>query len=676
MAPQNSRTPRARKAAGYSRIRVAELVANLIRRGLPHGGNKPELIARLEQDDQTRATEPEAQPTASMEPPNDATSASVFANTHTDTPTAYHSAYTGKSVITDGKFQHFVQVPDESHRRWGYWNFASFEDEQRAYACGLSRPEDILVQEDRSAVSSDDIILRWMPGSKETGIKCMLIGPATYHLRTLYELRKLVGQPMSFRGQIPVYPISQDPRIKQYWAAVESLQQLKILAGDTVIDLSISTHPPRLVPGPGNAPGSSNVAKSTFKPPTRPYTSPYPLQNQRPNSSEYQNALRISDNFRLQPSQRPAVSPFAPPAGRLSLSTPRNIPRAIAPRPLDKPISQSPHDGFTLDGIEQQKEAISPLAGQFDSLDDVAAPPHSGRSVTHDSLQSLSLPLPSCYLPSPQDPSLLNAPDMFNPPEANPPTLPESLPHQSVHSTQHASLSPQAHEQTSEFDPEEFGGFEQIEKDLMALNASDPGKMNDTDAAARADDILRTEGLTPVAGTNESKESSSVPIEANTPHNFSDTPTGLSSVAEEEPAVMDWTSEAGVVEATSPSSIQSELLPGPSADFLEIPCMDCGLMGAEGHTVDCHIGNNLTMLDHRRIADAVEHFDPGPWTTHFDPYPTPPPEDPETQIHGMADVIRNEDTFKDDEELQGLPDSVMVLLWAFKSMPDVHIVTE
>ena len=81
----------------------------------------------------------------------------------------------------------------------------------------------------------------------------------------------------------------------------------------------------------------------------------------------------------------------------------------------------------------------------------------------------------------------------------------------------------------------------------------------------------------------------------------------------------------------------------------------------------------LTVLDHRNLADAVERFDPGPWTTHFDLYPEKDPEDPETQIRGMADIVRNETSYKNDPELHGLPDDFMILLWALKTSPGVTV---
>jgi hypothetical protein len=60
---------------------------------------------------------------------------------------------------------------------------------------------------------------------------------------------------------------------------------------------------------------------------------------------------------------------------------------------------------------------------------------------------------------------------------------------------------------------------------------------------------------------------------------------------------------------------------------------------------------NLTVLDHRKLADCVQHFDPGPWTTHQGPSLEPELEDPDVQIRAIADIIRHEETYQFDTEL-------------------------
>jgi hypothetical protein len=82
---------------------------------------------------------------------------------------------------------------------------------------------------------------------------------------------------------------------------------------------------------------------------------------------------------------------------------------------------------------------------------------------------------------------------------------------------------------------------------------------------------------------------------------------------------------------------------------------------------------NLTVLDHRKLAESVEYFDPGPWTTHYVSPAESEPEDPAIVTKGMADIIRNEDTYKADESLHALPDELMMLQWALQTSPNVEV---
>jgi hypothetical protein len=130
--------------------------------------------------------------------------------------------------------------------------------------------------------------------------------------------------------------------------------------------------------------------------------------------------------------------------------------------------------------------------------------------------------------------------------------------------------------------------------------------------------------------------------------------------------------------------------------YPDLPCMDCG-QEAGHHASDCYIGSesisarmtteanlraglepmkNLTMLDYRNLAEATWRFDPGPWTEHQGLPQDPELESVEDQIHGLAEVIRNEDSYKNDPSLHLLPDDMMVLLWGFKMSPNVKLVDE
>lgn len=88
-------------------------------------------------------------------------------------------------------------------------------------ACGFTTPEEVLcaVDSNEDEDDYDDIIIRWIRGADDSNVKMALSGTATQHLQTIYELRALLGLPISSRGRIPLYPISTNPRLKQYWEA-------------------------------------------------------------------------------------------------------------------------------------------------------------------------------------------------------------------------------------------------------------------------------------------------------------------------------------------------------------------------------------------------------------------------------------------------------------------------
>ncbi|KAF2823895.1 hypothetical protein CC86DRAFT_61590 [Ophiobolus disseminans] len=128
------------------------------------------------------------------------------------------------------------------------------------------------------------------------------------------------------------------------------------------------------------------------------------------------------------------------------------------------------------------------------------------------------------------------------------------------------------------------------------------------------------------------------------------------------------------------NDVISEPVQSPPEDpdmYPGLACMDCG--EDVGHKWDCYIGNlkplpKLTMLDYRNFADSVERFDPGPWTTHEPPQLQKEPEDPLLEIQGIAEFIRDQDTYKDDAALYALPNDLLILQWAFQTSPDVEMV--
>lgn len=138
---------------------------------------------------------------------------------------AYHSAYRGIATGANGEFDHFVRQLDPSHLEGGYWRFQSIDDDRRAMARGFTTPEDVLQAADCSEDRFDEIIIRWVRGANDASFKMAMSGTAHQHLQTIYELRSMLRLPMSSRGQVPLYPISTNPRLRQYWEATYRAQR-------------------------------------------------------------------------------------------------------------------------------------------------------------------------------------------------------------------------------------------------------------------------------------------------------------------------------------------------------------------------------------------------------------------------------------------------------------------
>lgn len=133
------------------------------------------------------------------------------------TPGQYYSIYNGSCLSRNGKFSHFFRQVDPFHYRHGYWRFGSVEDDRIAHSLKFSSPEDVLIEQDQSDESFDGMLLIWFPGQNDDGLIKPISGTALSHLQTIYDVRSKLGMPMSFRGQMPIYPISDDARLKLYW---------------------------------------------------------------------------------------------------------------------------------------------------------------------------------------------------------------------------------------------------------------------------------------------------------------------------------------------------------------------------------------------------------------------------------------------------------------------------
>ncbi|KAF2676757.1 hypothetical protein K458DRAFT_396648 [Lentithecium fluviatile CBS 122367] len=109
----------------------------------------------------------------------------------------------------------------------------------------------------------------------------------------------------------------------------------------------------------------------------------------------------------------------------------------------------------------------------------------------------------------------------------------------------------------------------------------------------------------------------------------------------------------------------------------DVSCVDCG--GTEYHAWGCHIASILPLEDPNdfqlhHIAEQVERFDPEQWREHWNPPSTPPEtETMAEKIDGMAEILRNDESYQNDPELQGLPDSALLFFWALKNSANCMI---
>jgi hypothetical protein len=131
-------------------------------------------------------------------------------------PGRYYSAYPG-AIATDtkGNFTNFILMPDECHRKNGYWVFTTGDDQLRAYARVINNPEAILCAAERGDNPQHDISMSWRSGWVDTNITGNMTGNAGQHLKEIYDMRGHLGEPLSFCGQVPRYPV--DSRLKGWW---------------------------------------------------------------------------------------------------------------------------------------------------------------------------------------------------------------------------------------------------------------------------------------------------------------------------------------------------------------------------------------------------------------------------------------------------------------------------
>jgi hypothetical protein len=203
----------------------------------------------------------------------------------------YYSAHRGPVFSADGKFHHFARQCDPVHLKNGYWKFKNYEDDRRAFALGFNNPEEALKAQDAGDGDYDDIMLLWVPGELDKSNKTS-VGTAAVHLQTIYNERKLLGKTLSFRGAVPLYPVSNDSRLLQYRLTRYGIQK-GALAHDLLAPRSpsLGMSPPQTRPTTGKLSATCMPISSPSASPAVSSPTPTPaLRSPQPQSRAAQSS--------------------------------------------------------------------------------------------------------------------------------------------------------------------------------------------------------------------------------------------------------------------------------------------------------------------------------------------------------------------------------------------------
>ncbi|KAI4704888.1 hypothetical protein J4E89_009473 [Alternaria sp. Ai002NY15] len=642
---------------------------------------------------------------------------------------AYHSAYRGIATGANGEFDHFVRTIDPSHLEGGYWRFQHIDDDRRAMARGFTTPEDVLQAADSSDDRFDEINLRWVRGANDTSFKMAMSGTAHHHLQTIYELRSMLHLPMSSRGQVPLYPISTNPRLKQYWEAKYRAQRPTPI--DPAIQLPERPISSPVTPGPTHSTSSQaqHAEPATPKSPVGRVT--------RARSAKLSQAARPKPAAKTKSTkQRPGAS--TAPTSQSSSTSPSLEKNKISLPPAKATNQQQiPSQSFAKHPLTPAQPGPS-ISGNVPTIPRAAlewglqSSPKQATSNSSNGVSQHNWVHPSARVPAVPYPPYAAPPQQQVQSNSTENPLPKNTTYISGASNPSniPVRSPTGGRQDKRFDDTYNGHRIPKQRDDIQADGRNTGSSANTGHGQIAapttpfafddDDSIDGVSTSPHAPHNATSKtpsnaphrmsfdsrSSPIPLPTSSPAHYTEgarmeepiaaagardtTNNGqtYASRAKQQQSISDLRPPS--ISDSSPSGTKAagvtekpvETIPEPWGSYMkgleQLPCVDCG--EDEGHLLNCNLGNiipmqNLTVLDYRTLADAVEQFDPGPWTTHFVP-PEPELEDVATQMRGLAAVIRNEDSYKQDAELQGLPDDLMMMLWAFKTSDNVQVINE
>lgn len=591
---------------------------------------------------------------------------------------------------------------DAAHMKNGYWRFTTEVDEQRAHAVGHHSPESILSAVHCGDGTYKDIHLRWIPGSIDENVVGPLSGNAAQHLQHIHEARRFLGKSLAIPGNVPLYPV--DPRMKSYWetkrAAASSATSVQGM-GASASPLP-SSHSSRLLSPHAHFDHGRNIFGSPAPSPT----------------------IRLGSRLLMAPSESPQRTPSKPAQSHSP---------SLSSAPLS--LSQSQHATSSQRSEPASDAAQHSYVTTEPGLSDRTKPSQTSPATAEPSRHSAHA-TPSSQSRDPTiSPQHLNNDRNYQETHSSGPTRPDVMAgHLTAEAapsllTPHQSAGPSG-SISSVMALEDSFSILGLSSSLVPTVAPPPSiqvaagpqfevPSNAPTQPQESNDIV-CEDL-PSVEFDEVPGTDNLPVAnfVNLPSDSSATSTGLqemidlvkttgSSSAVGKAKSFEQSPEADCNENNKSTSRETDdssrilkdatIQQQPFVEdmYPDLSCMDCG-REAGHHTSDCYIGSelisarlateanvgaglkpmkHLTMLDYRNLAEAIQRFDPGPWTTHQGPPPDPEPESAEDQIHGVAEVIRNEDSYKNDPALHSLPDDMMVLLWGLKISPNVKVVEE
>jgi hypothetical protein len=607
---------------------------------------------------------------------------------------AYRSPYRGVKKSSSGNFEHFDTDPDIIAQPQGHW-FFELQYEKQAYEHGYSKPEDMIVAAQRHD-DIPDVLIQWIPSHRET-FKFARIATAEQHINNIASEQRILGIPESMVGGVPIYPLDLEGKLLvhrgQLYDTQPAVKEPKTPRCNRCKQLKKECSKER--------PSCERCVRTFYLceyPADEPHAAlPVPLQVQAilpmPTTLPDPRCKRCKHLRQGCDRQRPSCGRCVKTSH--SCEYPNNEPEAV---PSSDPalLHQTVSEGRNTSTQKRPKqfEVPSEFLKVFDLNDSRSASQASKSQQTG----FISAPSPGSFTLGDRPKIPYSSPYAAPNPNHHPTSDRSAVPPLQVSSPEKSAL------------PVEFGY--PFNKDIEGTSVASsytgglstsqgttPHTMQDSYGATSGsvspvtvDSWLQEPGYQPSAQEliPDALNHGSCGKQTEQVHNSEVTivnPSAVSSSGNADLADLFEEDTLGLPDA-------EEEVVDPYDALLTMPwtCMECGV--EDGHNAMCLTGckfsstdryiltdektayipranEELTQAERIEIANAVERRDPELWREHRYPPPSPPLEDHETKVKGMAEIIRNEPDFSKRPEFQGLSDTELILCWGLTSMKSI-----